>query len=207
MQHQFEPDICNMASPLFAGSGKRVATVATHVATQQRPRGTANNTTARAGASVISSNLTAINSAYIRADLYAYNRDCARKLERMAYETFTGTRNAPSKGPWVRVNREGRFSLNKAATALMRDGSVRWICLKSDRTSKKIAFQKLTKPAQGSVEIKYRNEAGTSGFNSKSFAQWSGLDLTKSNTYPVDWNRELNALEFCIENGPRKTSK
>jgi hypothetical protein len=45
----------------------------------------------------------------------------------MPYETYTGTRNAPSKGAAVRVNREGRFLFNKAATALFRDNAVRWV--------------------------------------------------------------------------------
>ena len=125
----------------------------------------------------------------------------------MAYETFTGTRNAASKGAYLRTNREGRFSFTKAATTLFRDNAVRWICLKFDRSAKKGAFQKTGKATEGSVEIKYRNEAGSSGFNSKSFAQWAGLDLSKSNTYPVEWNRELNALEFFVENGSRKTTK
>lgn len=125
----------------------------------------------------------------------------------MAYETFTGTRNAPSKGACVRINREGRFLFNKAATTLFRDNAVRWICLKCDRSAKKVAFQKTGKASQGSVEIKYRNEAGSSGFNSKGFAEWVGLDLAKSNTYPVEWNRELSGLECCIANGHHKTSK
>ena len=122
----------------------------------------------------------------------------------MPYETFTGTRNAPSKGASVRVNREGRFLFNKAATVFYRDNAVRWVSLKYDRTLKKVACQKTGKATEGSVEIKYRNEAGSSGFNSKGFAQWAGLDLAKSNIFAGEWNRELNALEFRIENGHRK---
>jgi hypothetical protein len=137
----------------------------------------------------------------------------------MEYERFSGTRrSAPSKVPCVRVNSEGRFSFDKAATLFFKHHNGRWVSLNRDKSgAKKIAVQIQKTASTSDAEIKYRNEAGTSGFNHKSFAQWAGIDLSKSNTYPVEWNQERKALEFSIENsstsleavprGQRKTSK
>jgi hypothetical protein len=70
-----------------------------------------------------------------------------------------------------------------------------------DRETGKVALKKADKNTPESVELKFRPDKANCGFNSVGFVHWVGLDASKSQTFEVSWNRQINALEFSLKQG------
>ena len=118
------------------------------------------------------------------------------------YVIYPGRTNTRSSGPQISITTMGRFSLNKTSTAIFSDAIVERVILLWDKSSNRIALQKIAKKDKRSVPVRYptKDGKGGAGFNAKDFVEnYVGFDLSSGHTYEAQWNAEEGLLEFQIE--------
>jgi hypothetical protein len=126
------------------------------------------------------------------------------------YSIYPGRSNVRSVGPQVSIAKDGRFSLNKAATKAFHEEAVERVLLKWNPSATRIALQDIKKKDARAFTVNYGKDGQRrgAGFNAKAFLEsYVGYDLAKGRAFEAEWNPDERQLEFAVDAACLKNSK
>lgn len=103
----------------------------------------------------------------------------------MSFETFDKRTAAATKAPMVTIQRQGSFSLNKAAHAAL--GSPETVELLFDRENQLLGFKPVSPSSPRAFPVRPQGpNAGTLMVAGQAFTKHYGIDTSKARRYPVE---------------------
>ena len=105
----------------------------------------------------------------------------------MAWEIFT-RKVRRSGSPALTLNKLGRISLNKTATAILEKEAVEFVLLLWDAPKRQIGVRPITKKDPRAYRLAYGKKGNGAGFSAKTFMDYVGYDYKESRSFPVRWD-------------------
>ena len=98
--------------------------------------------------------------------------------------------------PGVSLSTGGRVGINQAATQILQANAVENVLLLWDEERRRIGIRPITKKDKRA----YRLTQGKSSsmFSGKSFLEFIGYDMSKTRSFPAEWNEEEERFEIEI---------
>ena len=122
----------------------------------------------------------------------------------MPFEIFT-REFVRTTAPKVTITNLGRFSINNAASALLRKNTkIDSVFLFWDKSTNRVGIQPVDQPIKNVDHRAYplkaygpKGRSGT-GFSAVTFLRFIHYDYSKTHSFPVTWSIEENMLIFAI---------
>ena len=93
-----------------------------------------------------------------------------------------------SGSPFVTLNKLGRLSMNKTATARLEHEAVESVLLLWDPSKRQIGIRPITKKDPRAYKLAYGKKGNGAGFSAKTFMDYIGYDYKESRSVPVRWD-------------------
>lgn len=105
----------------------------------------------------------------------------------MAWEIFE--RKIRKRGsPAITLNKLGRISLNKTATAVLEKEAVELVLLLWDADKHQIGIRATTKKGDPrAYRLAFGQKGNGAGFSAKTFMDYIGYDFSESRSFPARW--------------------
>ncbi len=93
-----------------------------------------------------------------------------------------------SGSPGLTLNRLGRISLNKSATAILEREAVEFVLVLWDGSKRQIGIRPITKKDPRAYRLAYGVKGNGAGFSAKTFMDYIGYDYKESRSIAIRWD-------------------